>query len=83
MLSSSGSCNNVSPDRKITNLKVTTRKQTLLHEFSIYSKKGKNTNTNKNDSNPISPNFKSISDNPPQLTVCNVRHINNNDSTGV
>jgi len=82
MSSSSGGGNNLPPDRKNTSLKVSTaRKQPVLHEFSIYSKKGKSNKSNLNDSNPISPNFKSISDNPPQLTISNVRHINSNDST--
>jgi hypothetical protein len=48
MSSSSGGGNNELPDRKTTNLKVTTtRKQPVLHEFSIYSKKGKNNKSNK------------------------------------
>ncbi|KAL4084787.1 hypothetical protein QTP88_027690 [Uroleucon formosanum] len=82
MSSSLGGGNNVSPDRKNISLKVsTTRKQPVLHEFSIYSKKGKSNKSNLNDSNPISPNFKSIRDNPPQLTIPNVRHISSNNST--
>jgi hypothetical protein len=81
MPSSSGALQIEPPDRKTTNLKVTTtRKQPVLHEFSIYSKKGRNNKSNKNNSNPVSPNFKSISDNPPILDKSNVRHININDS---
>jgi len=70
MSSSSEGVNNEPPDSKTTSLKVTTtRKQPVQHEFSVYSKKGKNNKSNKNNSNAVSPNFNSISDNPLILDI--------------